>query len=118
MFAMAGGSRQHSLLKTNTTIALGTRLRGRTCTVYDSDLRVLISATGLFVYPDVSVVCDPMELFDGDNLTNPTLIVEVLSDSTETYDRTTKFDHSDTFFVSCNPHDRAAPDSPVRQCLV
>ena len=93
MFAMASGSPTHSLLKTNVTTALSLRMRGRPCNVYDSDLRVLVSATGLFVYPDATVVCGPLETHDGDTATNPTLLVEVLSDSTENYDRTTKFDH-------------------------
>ena len=93
MFAMAGGSPEHSFLKTNITAALNVRMRERKCKVYDSDLRVLVSATGLYVYPDATVVCGPLETHDGDTATNPTLLVEVLSDSTEVYDRTTKFDH-------------------------
>ncbi len=93
MFAIARGSAKHSLLKANLVREIGNRLKGRICTVYDSDLRVLVSATGLFVYPDATVVCGPLETHDGDNATNPTLLVEVLSDSTENYDRTTKFDH-------------------------
>ena len=93
MFAMAGGSPTHSLLKVNLVGELRTQLKGRTCTAYDSDLRVLISATGLYVYPDATMVCGPLETHDGDTATNPTLVVEVLSDSTEKYDRTTKFDH-------------------------
>jgi len=93
MFAMAGGKAKHSLLKANLIREIGNRLKGRPCRVYDSDLRVLVSATGLFTYPDATVVCGPLDVFDGDNLTNPTLLVEVLSDSTEKYDRTTKFDH-------------------------
>lgn len=93
VFAMAGGSAMHSLLKTNVTTALSLRMRGRPCKVYDSDLRVLVSATGLFTYPDATVVCGTLETHDGDNATNPTLLVEVLSNSTENYDRTIKFDH-------------------------
>lgn len=93
MFAMAGGSAKHSLLKANLVREIGNQLKGRTCVVYDSDLRVLVSATGLFTYPDATVVCGPLETHDGDNATNPTLLVEVLSDSTEKYDRTIKFDH-------------------------
>lgn len=95
MFAMAGGTVAHSLLKTNVTREIGNRLKGGTCTVYDSDLRVLISKTGLFVYPDATVVCGPLETHDEhkDTVVNPTLIVEVLSDSTEAYDRGTKFEH-------------------------
>ncbi len=95
MFAMAGGSPEHSLLKTNVIGELRSQLKGRPYTVYDSDLRVLISATGLFVYPDATVVCGPLETSDEqkDTVVNPTLVVEVMSDSTEVYDRTTKFDH-------------------------
>lgn len=93
MFAMAGGSARHSLLKANVVGELRSQLKGRPCKVYDSDLRVLVLATGLFTYPDATVVCEPLETHDGDNATNPTLLVEVLSDSTENYDRTIKFDH-------------------------
>ena len=93
MFAMAGGSPLHSFLKANIVRELGNQMKGRPCKVYDSDLRVLISATGLFVYPDATVVCGPLETHERDTATNPTLLVEVLSDSTEVYDRTTKFDH-------------------------
>lgn len=93
MFAMAGGSARHSLHKANVVGELRSQLKGRPCKVYDSDLRVLVSATGLFTYPDATVVCGPLETHDGDNATNPTLLVEVLSDATEKYDRTIKFDH-------------------------
>ena len=93
MFAMAGGSPAHSLLKANVVGELRSQLKGRTCRVYDSDLRVLISATGLFTYPDATVICGPLETVDGDTAINPMLLVEVLSDSTEMYDRTTKLDH-------------------------
>ena len=71
------------------------RLADRPCVVYTSDLRVNVSATGMYTYPDVSVVCGPAELHpDGsDTLRNPTVIFEVLSDSTEAYDRGAKFEH-------------------------
>ncbi len=93
MYAMAGGSPRHSKVKTNTTVCIGMRLRGKKCQPYDSDLRVQINATGLYTYPDLSIVCGPLEFGDrhGDNLTNPRVIVEVLSPSTSEYDRGNKF---------------------------
>ena len=93
MFAMPRGTPQHSLLRTSVIGELGSRLKGKSCRVYDSDLRVFVMETGRFMYPDASVVCGPLETYDGDCETNPTLLVEVLSDSTEIHDRTTKFDH-------------------------
>ena len=95
MFAMAGGTLNHSLIASNFNSHLRSLLSGRGCLVFTSDLRVKIVATGLFTYPDVSVVCGPPDLLHqpSDTLVNPTLIVEVLSESTEAYDRGTKFDH-------------------------
>jgi Uma2 family endonuclease len=95
MFAMAGGSPRHSLIKVNVTGELRERLKGAPCTAYDSDLRILISATGLYTYPDASVICGPLEYEDEhhDTVLNPTLLVEVLSGSTEAYDRGKKFGH-------------------------
>jgi Uma2 family endonuclease len=70
-------------------------VRGRRCQVFSSDLRVRIDATDLTTYPDVSVVCDALIIskIDPNAITNPILIVEVLSDSTEAYDRGEKFGH-------------------------
>ena len=95
MFAMAGGSARHSLIKANIIRDFGNGLKGRPCTAYDSDLRILVSATGLYSYPDASVICGPLEFEDArrDTVLNPTLLVEVLSDSTEAYDRGKKFSH-------------------------
>jgi Uma2 family endonuclease len=95
MFAMAGGSPQHSLIKVNVTGELRARLKGAPCTPYDSDLRVQVSATGLYTYPDASVICGPLEFEDEhrDTVLNPTVVVEVLSESTEAYDRGKKFGH-------------------------
>jgi Uma2 family endonuclease len=92
---MAGGSRVHSLIATNLARELGNRLKGRPCVTYNADLRVKVEATGLLTYPDVSVVCGPERFLDSkeDTLLNPTLIAEVLSDSTEAYDRGRKFAH-------------------------
>jgi Uma2 family endonuclease len=93
---MAGGSRSHSLMIANVIAALHSRLQGKPCRVYDSNLRVQVPRKVLYTYPDVSVICgqsDPDENDPaGDTVTNPRLIVEVLSDSTEAYDRGKKFD--------------------------
>jgi Uma2 family endonuclease len=95
MFAMAGGSPRHSLIKANLVGELRLGLKGRRCTLYDSDLRIGIAATGLYTYPDASVICEPLQLDPKDAHTalNPTLLAEVLSESTEAYDRGKKFGH-------------------------
>ncbi|MBI2950427.1 MAG: Uma2 family endonuclease, partial [Verrucomicrobia bacterium] len=92
MFAMAGGSPQHSLVSVNTVAELRDKLKSR-CVVFNAGLRVKVEATGLLTYPDASVVCGPQRFFEEDTLLNPGLIVEVLSDSTEAYDRGKKFEH-------------------------
>jgi Uma2 family endonuclease len=95
MFAMAGASSEHNLVAANIIASLVNQLRGRPCQTYTSDMRVLIRATGLFTYPDATVVCGPPQLFDNrrDVLLNPKVVVEVLSRSTESYDRGAKFDN-------------------------
>jgi Uma2 family endonuclease len=94
MFVLSGGSRWHSLIKTNLSGDLSTQLKGRACEVYSSQ-RVRIPTTGLYTYPDVVVVCGEPRFEDGllDTLLNPKLIVEVLSPTTEAYDRGKKFEH-------------------------
>jgi Uma2 family endonuclease len=95
VYAMAGGTPEHARLQANVIIALGAALRGRPCAVYSSDLRVRIDATDRTTYPDVSVVCGAMETsrIDPHAVTNPTLLVEVTSESTEADDRGDKFAH-------------------------
>ncbi len=95
IFAMAGASRWHNLIVVNVLRELSLQLKGRPCAVYPSDMRVKISSTGLYTYPDVTVVCGDAQFEDTpqDTLLNPTLIVEVLSESTEAYDRGGKFAH-------------------------
>jgi Uma2 family endonuclease len=95
MFAMSGGSLWHNLVKDNFAHAIRNRLDGRGCRVVTSDQRLKVDATGLYTYPDVLVFCGPPEMEDGvhHTLTNPLLVVEVLSDSTEKYDRGVKFGH-------------------------
>jgi Uma2 family endonuclease len=93
LFAMSGASRAHNLIATNVTRELSGQLRGRPCETYASDMRVKVSVTGLYTYPDVVVVCGEAEFEDAhvDTLLNPTVIVEVVSPSTEAYDRGEKF---------------------------
>lgn len=92
---MAGGSARHSLIATNLAGSMNSRLKGHRCTRYNSDLRVGIPGDDLYTYPDVSVFCEPLTFLPGtdDTATNPTVIVEVLSKTTEAYDRGRKFEH-------------------------
>lgn len=95
VFAMAGGTPEHAALMAAVSAELIAALRGRPCRVYSSELRVRIDATDMTTYPDVSVVCGALKTSETDRhaVTNPVLIVEVLSDSTEAYDRGEKFGH-------------------------
>ncbi|MDQ2809137.1 MAG: Uma2 family endonuclease, partial [Chloroflexota bacterium] len=95
IIAMSGASRAHALIAMNIAWVLVTQLRGQPCEVYGSDLRVKVRAHGMYTYPDVTVVCGEPQLEDAhvDTLLNPTLIIEVLSPSTERYDRGAKFEY-------------------------
>lgn len=94
IYAMGGASPRHVLIVTNVVAELRNQLKSRPCTVYSTDLRVRVSPNGLYTYPDVVIVCDTPRFSDQhrDTLTNPTLIVEVLSQSTKDYDRGEKFE--------------------------
>jgi Uma2 family endonuclease len=94
IFAMAGGSPEHAALQAAVVGDLRVQLLGKPCRPYTSDLRIRVLSTGLGAYPDVSVVCGNAE-YDPearDVVVNPTVLVEVLSDSTEAYDRGDKFE--------------------------
>ena len=95
VFAMGGASFEHVGIVSNLVISLGNQLQGRPCRVFSSDLRVKVSRTGLYTYPDVGVVCDQPEFDDAynDTLLNPRVIIQVLSASTEMYDRGKKVAH-------------------------
>ena len=95
IFAMSGASEAHNIIVTNTVIELGRQLKKRPCKLYANDMRVKVSPTGLYTYPDLVIVCGQAQLNDAhlDTLLNPILIIEVLSDSTEAYDRGRKFAH-------------------------
>ena len=94
IFLMSGASRRHNVIVTNIVRELSAQLRGRPCETYAIDMRVRVSDAGLYTYPDVVAVCGEPMLEDRhlDTLLNPTLIVEVLSPSTEAYDRGRKFE--------------------------
>jgi Uma2 family endonuclease len=89
---MTGASRKHNLSTINISRELSSQLKGRPCEVYAVDMRVKVRATALYTYPDVAVACREPEFEDDfiDTLLNPTLLVEVLSPSTERYDRIAK----------------------------
>lgn len=93
VFAMGGASPRHNSIVGNVFAELRQELRARPCRVFPSDLRVRVSEHRHYAYPDVTVVCDELELDpeDSDTVVNPTVIVEVLSASTEAYDRGAKF---------------------------
>lgn len=94
MFAMAGAKRGHNRLVGNTFGQFYLQRRQHGCEVYSSDMRVCVSADGLYTYPDIVVVCGEPTFLDEqfDTLLNPTIIIEVLSPSTELYDRGRKFE--------------------------
>lgn len=93
VFSQAGGTRRHSLIGTNVASAIGNILKGKECQTHGSDMRVHIEATGYQAYPDVSVVCPPIEGDSCEVISNPILLVEVLSPSTADFDRGGKFGH-------------------------
>ncbi len=104
IFAMAGASRQHNQITFNLAGELRAQLRGRPCVAYVSDMRVKVSTTGLYTYPDVVALCGEAEFEDTfmDTLLNPMVIMEVLSRSTEAYDRGEKFAHYRRFPSLCD----------------
>ena len=95
IIAMAGASYQHTVITMNISGELYGQLKDRECTVHTNDMRVKASATSSYFYPDIVVVCDKPRFEDDtfDTLLNPIVIIEVLSPSTEDYDRIDKFSH-------------------------
>lgn len=95
VWAMAGASWEHNQIVMAASALLFSQLRGKSCTVNPSDQRLKVMKTGLNTYPDISIVCGE-PVFAGnefDTITNPTVIIEILSPSTEAYDRGDKFQH-------------------------
>lgn len=95
MYTMSGASERHNVIAGNTQSEIRLQLRGRDCRAYVSDMRVKVSPTRMYTYPDVVAVCGERQFEDSyvDTLLNPTVIIEVLSESTEAYDRGEKFAH-------------------------
>ncbi len=95
IYAMAGGTPEHAALAAAFLGQLYAQLRSGRCRAYNADLRIRVRATDLLTYPDITIICGPVERDVDDPLSavNPTLLVEVLSDSTERYDRGGRFEH-------------------------
>jgi Uma2 family endonuclease len=95
VWAMSGGTPEHGALAAALIRRIGNAIDGRPCRVFTSDVRVRVVESGLSTYPDVTVVCGKVEATpeDPDAVTNPIVLAEVLSDSTEAYDRGAKFAH-------------------------
>jgi Uma2 family endonuclease len=95
VFAMSGASRKHNLIAFNVSGILHRQLRNRNCEAYTGDIRVKVNFTGLYTYPDVVMVCGEPQFEDDheDTLLNPTVIIEILSKSTEHDDRGKKFEN-------------------------
>ncbi len=93
--AMAGASRKHNVIALNFAGEIRSQFKGRPCAAFMSDMRLCVDATGLYTYPDVMAVCGEPHYLDDDldTLLNATMIVEVLSTTTESYDRGRKFGH-------------------------
>ncbi len=93
IFAMAGASIQHNQIVSNTMIEIGSYLKDKKCRIFPSDLRIHSITNSLFTYPDLSIICDEIETVGKrkNTVTNPTVLIEVLSASTQDYDRGAKF---------------------------
>jgi Uma2 family endonuclease len=96
VFAIAGATREHNIIVANVIAELIVQLKKRRCIVYPSYMRLKVQKTGLYAYPDGMIICDKKEVFADEKKTtllNPDVIIEVLSDNTESYDRGEKFFH-------------------------
>lgn len=93
IFAMSGTKLTHNIIATNVLSELRQKLKGSKCRPYNSDQRIFIEKNTLFTYPDISVVCGEVKTLNDDewNILNPTILIEVLSPSTKSYDRGDKF---------------------------
>lgn len=114
MFAMAGASRPHNTVNSNLLGELHARLKGGACRAFVNDQRVLVDRTGLYTYPDLVIVCGPVETAadDEDTITNPRVVVEVLSPSTQRDDRGAKFRQYQQL-ASMQEYVLVAQDEPV-----
>jgi Uma2 family endonuclease len=114
LVAMAGASLEHNVIVANIVAALHAALRDKPCVALPSDMKVLVRASGHYYYPDASVVCGTAEFADDerDAIVNPTVVVEVLSDSTERRDRGNKF-HDYRSILSCTDYLMCSSTEPL-----
>ncbi len=93
IFAMAGASIPHNEIVSNTLVEIGSYLKDKKCRIYPSDLRIHSVANSLYTYPDLSIICNDIETVGKrkNTVTNPTVLIEVLSKTTQDYDRGAKF---------------------------
>lgn len=118
IFAMTGASEAHHLIASNITATLHRQLRRRSCRIYPSDMRLKVLQTGLNTYPDLTIVCGSSQFTDPikrDTLINPTVIIEILSPSTERYDRGFKFQNYRTI-TSLQDYLLIAQDAAHLEC--
>jgi Uma2 family endonuclease len=121
IYAMAGESENHGRICVNLTISLGSQLRGSGCEVFSKDTKVLCgpyrahTREGLYAYPDLVVVCGAGQYHDQtrDVLLNPTVLIEVLSPSTEAFDRSEKFDRYRHWLPSMQDYVLVAQERPI-----
>jgi len=93
IFTMSGAKMPHNKISSNLMISIGSKLKGKKCTPYGSDVRIHIASNTLFTYPDISIICgEPITLNNDEyNVLSPTVIIDILSASTKNYDRWEKF---------------------------
>jgi Uma2 family endonuclease len=91
IFLMSGAGIRHNFIFSNLFGELTIHLKGKSCRPFGSDMRVYIPQNTLFTYPDISIFCGDMEMLDDDNAIGPTVLIEILSPSTKSYDRGDKF---------------------------
>lgn len=119
MFAMAGASPVHVRINNNIVVSLGNAFGDGPCYTLSADMRVKIPATGLYTYPDTIVLCEEPVTEDTDVLLNPKIIFEVLSPTTEHYDRGKKFEHYQSIGSLCEyilvAQDRASVEQYIRE---
>lgn len=115
VYAMAGESPRHSTICFNLYALLGTQLRGKRCRGFSPNMKIATNEKGLFSYPDLAIVCGKPIFHDekGDVLLNPTVIFEVLSPSTENYDRGEKFLRYTNFIETLEDYVLISQDKPL-----
>lgn len=115
VYAMAGESPNHSTICFNLNTIIGLQLRGKKCRGFSPNMKIATNEKGLYSYPDLAVVCGTPQFYDktGDVITNPTVIFEVLSPSTENYDRGEKFLRHTNFIETLQDYVLISQERPV-----